>query len=106
MRLVRVPVKQQPPPQHPSRPYDSPVRRERSLETEHRILAAAERAFADTGYVGTSLAAIADAAGVNARTVYKVFGTKVRLLSRFVDVAIVRLLVCLVGVCVIMYAPR
>jgi len=72
-----------------TRRYDSPVRRERALETERRILTAAAAAFAETGYVGTSLAAIAGAAGVNPRTVYKVFGTKVRLLSRLVDVAMV-----------------
>lgn len=71
------------------RRYDSPLRRERALETERRILDAAAAAFAETGYVGTSLAAIAEAAGVNARTVYKVFGTKVGLLGRLVDVAVV-----------------
>lgn len=73
----------------PSRRYDSPVRRERALETERRILAAGETAFAENGYVGTSLDTIANAAGVNPRTVYKVFGTKVRLLSRLVDVSMV-----------------
>ncbi len=73
----------------PNRRYDSPVRRERALETERRILTAAAIAFAENGYVGTSLEAIADAAGVNPRTVYKVFGTKVRLLSRLVDVSMV-----------------
>ncbi|MDQ3938765.1 MAG: TetR/AcrR family transcriptional regulator [Chloroflexota bacterium] len=72
-----------------SRRYDSPVRRERALETERRILTAAATAFAQNGYVGTSLEAIANAAGVNPRTVYKVFGTKVRLLSRLVDVSMV-----------------
>lgn len=72
-----------------SRRYDSPVRRERALETERRILTAAATAFAENGYVGTSLEAIANAAGVNPRTVYKVFGTKVRLLSRLVDVSMV-----------------
>ena len=74
---------------HRPRRYDSPVRRERALETERRILRAAATAFADTGYVGTSLAVIANEAGVNPRTVYKVFGTKVGLLSRLVDVAMV-----------------
>jgi len=88
MTRVSDPVNPQrsvPTPRH----YDSPVRRERAQETERRILTAAETAFAETGYVGTSLAAIADAAGVHARTVYKVFGTKVRLLSRLVDVSMV-----------------
>jgi AcrR family transcriptional regulator len=57
--------------------------------TERRILTAASTAFAETGYVGTTLEAIANAAGVSPRTVYKVFGAKVRLLSRLVDVSMV-----------------
>jgi AcrR family transcriptional regulator len=73
----------------PTRRYDSPARRAKAQETEARILEAAAALFAERGYVATSLAAVAEQAGVNARTVYKVFGTKVRLLSRFVDVAIV-----------------
>jgi AcrR family transcriptional regulator len=73
----------------PPRSYDSPVRRAKAQETERRVLAAAEALFAERGYVGTSLAAIAEEAGINARTVYKVFGTKVALLSRLVDVAMV-----------------
>lgn len=77
-----------PSPQLPRR-YDSPARRARALDTEQRILDAADSLFAERGYVGTSLAAIAERAGVNARTVYKIFDTKVRLLSRLVDVAIV-----------------
>jgi AcrR family transcriptional regulator len=71
------------------RNYDSPVRRALAQETELRILGAAQSLFVERGYVGTSLAAIAERAEVNARTVYKIFGTKVALLSRLVDVAIV-----------------
>jgi AcrR family transcriptional regulator len=80
-------VKPQPTPT--TRRYDSPARRAKAQDTEARILDAARALFAERGYVATSLAAVAERAGVNARTVYKVFGTKVRLLSRFVDVAIV-----------------
>ena len=72
-----------------TRRYDSPARRAKAQETEARILDAAATLFAERGYVATSLAAVAEHAGVNARTVYKVFGTKVRLLSRLVDVAMV-----------------
>src|SRR6478736_4527305 len=72
-----------------TRSYDSPVRRARALETERRILDAATVAFAEDGYVRTSMAAIAKRAEVDPRTVYKVFGTKVDLLSRLVDVAMV-----------------
>ena len=72
-----------------SRPYNSPVRRAGAVETERRILDAAAALFAERGYVGTSLAAIAGQAGINPRTLYKVFDSKVDLLSRLVDVAIV-----------------
>jgi AcrR family transcriptional regulator len=71
------------------RRYDSPVRRARALETERRILESADALFAERGYVGTSLAAIAERAEINARTLYKVFDSKVALLSRLVDVSIV-----------------
>ena len=72
-----------------TRRYDSPARRAKAQETEARILEAAAAVFAERGYVAASLAAVAERAGVNSRTVYKVFGSKVRLLSRLVDVAIV-----------------
>jgi AcrR family transcriptional regulator len=81
-RAVKGPVEK-------ARPYDSPVRRARALETERRILEAADALFIERGYVGTSLAAIAERAGINARTLYKVFDSKAALLSRLVDVAIV-----------------
>ena len=71
------------------RRYDSPVRRAQAQETERRLIDAAATLFVDHGYVATSLAAIADRAEVDPRTVYKVFGGKVALLSRLVDIAIV-----------------
>lgn len=71
------------------RRYDSPVRRAKAQETERRIIDAAATLFVDHGYVATSLAAVADRAEVDPRTVYKVFGGKVELLSRLVDIAIV-----------------
>lgn len=74
---------------HEVRRYDSPVRRAKAQETERRIIDAAATLFIDHGYVGTSLAAVADRAEVDPRTVYKVFGSKVGLLSRLVDIAIV-----------------
>lgn len=72
-----------------TRPYDSPVREARARATERRLLEAAEAAFAEHGYVGTTVANIAERADVDPRTVYKIFGTKVALLSRLVDVAMV-----------------
>lgn len=62
------------------RPYDSPRRREQAAATRLAILEAAERCFAERGYVGTSVAEIAEGAGVALKTVYAVFGTKAEVL--------------------------
>ena len=72
-------------------PMSSEVnRRTRQVErTEERILAAATELFLASGYVATTLAAVADAADVGVRTVDVRFGTKAELLKRVVDVAIV-----------------
>lgn len=65
------------------------LRETRVTETEERILRAAARLFVRHGYQGTTLAQIADAAGVSHRTVYVRFGTKPQLLKRVTDVALV-----------------
>src|SRR5262245_61569473 len=62
------------------RRYDSPLRREQAAATPTAILEAAERLFAERGYVGTSVAEIAAAAGVALKTVYAAFGTKAEVL--------------------------
>jgi AcrR family transcriptional regulator len=64
----------------PSRRYESPRRREQAAATRLAILEAAERLFADRGYVGTSVASIAEEARVALKTVYAVFGTKAEVL--------------------------
>lgn len=46
-----------------------------------RILAAARAAFADTGYAGTTIRAVARAAGVDPALVYHYFGSKEGLLD-------------------------
>jgi AcrR family transcriptional regulator len=69
---------------------DGVNRRVRQVErTEERILAAATELFLANGYVATTLAAVAEAADVGARTVYVRFGTKAALLKKVIDVAIV-----------------
>jgi AcrR family transcriptional regulator len=65
------------------------IRREQVALTERRILDAATELFLERGYVGTSLLAVAEAAGVAPRTVYVRFRSKARLLSRCIDVSIV-----------------
>jgi AcrR family transcriptional regulator len=62
------------------RRYDSPRRREQAAATRQAILDAAERLFTERGYVGTSVAEVADEARVALKTVYAVFGTKAEVL--------------------------
>jgi TetR/AcrR family transcriptional regulator len=52
------------------------------VNTEHRILAAAERLFAERGYAAARTAEIARSAGVTERTLFKHFPEKARLLER------------------------
>ena len=58
------------------RPYDSRARREQAARNRDAALDAAERLFLERGYAGTSIAAIAQEAGLSVQTIYKVFGTK------------------------------
>ncbi|MFC5995080.1 TetR/AcrR family transcriptional regulator [Pseudonocardia hispaniensis] len=70
-------------------PDGSRPRGRQVARTEERIIEAATRMFVADGYVATTLAAVAEAAGVGERTVYSRFGSKAALLKRVVDVAIV-----------------
>jgi AcrR family transcriptional regulator len=58
------------------RPYESPRRRAQAAETRRQILEAAQRLFEQQGYAATTMAAIADEAGVALKTVYVAFETK------------------------------
>ena len=68
--------------------YDSPRRREQARATRHAVLEAARALFIESGYVATTIDAIAARANVAPETVYAVFGTKRSLLSELVDVSI------------------
>jgi len=57
--------------------------------TEAELIGAARELFLDQSYVATTLAQVAERAGVSARTVYVRFGTKAALLRRVVDQALV-----------------
>jgi AcrR family transcriptional regulator len=72
-----------------SRAYDSPLRREQARQTQRRIVDAAYRLLLDQGYAATTMAAVAEAAGVSPQTVYKAFGTKAALVKRVYDVTLV-----------------
>jgi AcrR family transcriptional regulator len=65
------------------------LRQDHVALTEQRILEAATSLFVDRGYVGTSLLAVAEAAGVAPRTVYVRFGSKAQLLVRCIETSIV-----------------
>lgn len=69
------------------RPYRSPLRLARALETRRSIVDAAARLFAEQGYVATSVEAIAAAAGVGRATVFVTFGGKPALLKAAYDAA-------------------
>lgn len=63
----------------PPAKYVSPLRAAQAAQTRHRILDASIAAFSESGYAGTSLAAIARRAGVSVETV-KQHGPKAALL--------------------------
>jgi len=67
----------------------APTRAERALATRRRIVRAAYESFCRNGYLGTTISAVADAAGVAVPTMYYTFGTKVALLSEALGAAIV-----------------
>ena len=70
------------------RPYNSPLRAEQANGTRHRVLAAATDLFLQRGYTGTTITAVAEAAGVSPDTVYVSLGGKQGLLEGALSVAI------------------
>ncbi|MEV2272318.1 TetR/AcrR family transcriptional regulator [Nonomuraea africana] len=60
----------------------------RARVTKGRIIAAATELFTTAGYTGTSIGAIAAAAGVGEQTVYYAFGTKKAILAAALDQAV------------------
>jgi AcrR family transcriptional regulator len=62
------------------RSYESPRRRAQAEATRRDILAAAQRLFEQEGYPATTMAQIAQEAGVSLKTVYLAFETKSGLL--------------------------
>ena len=67
------------------RRYRSPLRQERAAETRRRIAAAALDLFAEHGFGGTAVTAIAERAGVSAQTVYATFGSKGALMRALLE---------------------
>ena len=69
------------------RTQNSPLRREQAAATRARIVEAAAREFAASGYDGTRIEDVAKRAGVAYPTVYKAFRSKPNLLQAAVDAA-------------------
>ena len=65
-----------------------PSRRDRAKATHWRIIKAAYESFCERGYAGTTMAFVAERAGVAVQTVYFVFHTKAELMSRSYDFAV------------------
>jgi TetR/AcrR family transcriptional regulator, regulator of autoinduction and epiphytic fitness len=76
------------PVRHVARAYRSTRREAQARSTRRRVIEAATGEFLEHGYAGTTMRAIATAAGVAVPTVESLFGTKPRLLKAAIDVAI------------------
>ena len=63
------------------RRYDSSGRQAQARRSREVILDAAYRQFVTTGYTATTIATIADEAGVSVETIYKAFGAKSGLVT-------------------------
>lgn len=58
------------------RPYNSPSRDELARRNREAVIDAAARQFLECGYAATSIASVAEEAGVSVQMIYKVFGGK------------------------------
>jgi AcrR family transcriptional regulator len=68
-----------------TRRYDSTGRRARALRTRTAVLDSAARQFLEDGYGRTTIASIAQEAGVSVETIYKSFGSKPRLVREIYE---------------------
>jgi AcrR family transcriptional regulator len=72
----------------PTRRYEGARRQEQARQTRRAMLTAARDLFLERRFAGTTLAMVADAAGVSVQNVYKVFGNKAGLVKAVFDVSI------------------
>jgi AcrR family transcriptional regulator len=70
------------------RRYHAPVRQQQAEQTRQRIAAAAAAEFAEHGWAGTTIAAIAARAQVTPQAVHLAIGGKAALLVRAVEVTV------------------
>src|SRR4051812_26053926 len=71
------------------RSYNSSRRSLQAAQTRDEVIRAAGARFSATGWAGTTLAAIAEEAGVSVETIYNGFGSKKGLLRAAMDAAVV-----------------
>jgi AcrR family transcriptional regulator len=72
-----------------TRSYSSTLRTDQARRTRRRIVDAAAELFAEHGYAGTTIDAVATAAGVSRKTVFDSVGGKAQLMKLAYDFAIV-----------------
>src|SRR5215472_7687397 len=70
------------------RPYHSPKHEAMRQATRQSVIAAAGRLFSERGYAGSSIEALAGAAGVAVPTVYAAFGNKRSILRAMLAAAV------------------
>jgi AcrR family transcriptional regulator len=68
------------------RAYHSPLRAAQAEQTRRRVLEAASELFQQHGYAGTTVAEVADAAGVSPETIYLSLGGKRGLLEGVMEI--------------------
>jgi Transcriptional regulator len=73
-----------------SRKYVSPVREQQAAATRNRILDVAESLFVEKGFLGTTIAAVAAAAGVSQQCVYSIFTSKAGIISAGIEERMLR----------------
>ncbi|HEY9310723.1 helix-turn-helix domain-containing protein [Williamsia sp.] len=71
-----------------ARNYSSELRTERARINRDAVLLAAHEMFISTGWVATTVAGVARAAGVTRQTVYQQFESKLTLLDACIDLAL------------------
>jgi AcrR family transcriptional regulator len=70
----------------PRRTYSSPLRADQAQRTRRKILESARGLFVDRGYARTTVAAVAEDAGVSPETIYVTLGGKRGLLEGVMDI--------------------
>jgi AcrR family transcriptional regulator len=70
----------------PRRAYSSRLRADQAQQTRRRVLESALELFVERGYAGTTVAAVADHAGVSPETIYFSLGGKRGLLEGVMDI--------------------